>query len=208
MLQQCCSRMNNRQKIGRRSLPTEILVTEVCDTGHGADTGAPVSQYSDFGVNHVGEPTGQLPTGLWNELQRIGCSRTYSTGSPLFVEEAPADGVYLIEKGAIEIQLSSPYSEGLSRSGPGALLGLSEVMTGETHKFKAVAIEDCIVCFVGRHDFLEFLRQNQVCCMQVVHLLSHDLHTIYQHLQSEPRAMRSGRKGKNGSPPSSRQKAV
>jgi CRP-like cAMP-binding protein len=159
-------------------------------------------------VNYVGEPAGQLPTGLWNELQRIGCSRTYSTGSPLFAEEAPADGVYLIEKGAIEIQLSSPISEGLSEYGPGALLGLSEVMTGETHKFKAVAIEDCVVCFVGRHEFLEFLRQNQACCMQVVHLLSQDLHGIYQHLQSEPRAIRRGRKGKHGSSPAFSRKAI
>ena len=159
-------------------------------------------------MNYVGEPAGQLPTGVWNELQRIGCSRTYSTGSPLFVEGAPGDGVYLIEKGAIEIQTSSPLSERLSEYGRGALLGLSEVMTGETHKFKAVAIEDCVVYFVGRHDFLEFLRQNQACCMQVVHLLSQDLHTIYQHLQSEPRAMRRGRKGEHGNPPDSSQKAV
>jgi CRP-like cAMP-binding protein len=161
-----------------------------------------------FRVNYVGEPAGQLPTGLWNELQRIGCSRTYSTGSPLFMEEAPADGVYLIEKGAIEIQLSSPLSEHLSEYGRGALLGLSEVMSGETHKFKAVAIEDCVVCFVARHEFLEFLRQNQVCCMQVVHLLSQDLHTIYQHLQSEPRAVGRGRKGKHGSSPAPSRKAI
>jgi CRP-like cAMP-binding protein len=161
-----------------------------------------------FRVNYVGEPAGQLPTGLWDELQRIGCSRTYSTGSPLFMEEAPADGVYLIEKGAIEIQLSSPLSEHLSEYGRGALLGLSEVMSGETHKFKAVAIEDCVVCFVARHEFLEFLRQNQVCCMQVVHLLSQDLHTIYQHLQSEPRAVGRGRKGKHGSSPAPSRKAI
>jgi CRP-like cAMP-binding protein len=161
-----------------------------------------------FRVNYVGEPAGQLPTGLWDELQRIGCSRTYSTGSPLFMEEAPADGVYLIEKGAIEIQLSSPLSEHLSEYGRGALLGLSEVMSGETHKFKAVAIEDCVVCFVARHQFLEFLRQNQVCCMQVVHLLSQDLHTIYQHLQSEPRAVGRGRKGKHGSSPAPSRKAI
>jgi CRP-like cAMP-binding protein len=161
-----------------------------------------------FRVNYVGEPAGQLPTGLWDELQRIGCSRTYSTGSPLFMEEAPADGVYLIEKGAIEIQLSSPLSEHLSEDGRGALLGLSEVMSGETHKFKAVAIEDCVVCFVARHEFLEFLRQNQVCCMQVVHLLSQDLHTIYQHLQSEPRAVGRGRKGKHGSSPAPSRKAI
>jgi len=159
-------------------------------------------------VNYVGEPAGQLPTGLWDELQRIGCSRTYSTGSPLFMEEAPADGVYLIEKGAIEIQLSSPLSEHLSEYGRGALLGLSEVMSGETHKFKAVAIEDCVVSFVARHEFLEFLRQNQVCCMQVVHLLSQDLHTIYQHLQSEPRAVGRGRKGKHGSSPAPSRKAI
>lgn len=159
-------------------------------------------------MNYVGEPAGQLPTGLWDELQRIGCSRTYSTGSPLFAEEAPADGVYLIEKGAIQIQLSSPISEDLAEYGPGALLGLSEVLTGETHKFEAVAIEDCVVCFVGRHDFLEFLRQNQACCMQVVHLLSQDLHTIYQHLQSEPRAIRRGRKGKHGSSPAFSRKAI
>jgi hypothetical protein len=48
MLQPGCRQMNNRRKMERPSLATGILVTELCDTGHGADTGAAISQYSEF----------------------------------------------------------------------------------------------------------------------------------------------------------------
>jgi CRP-like cAMP-binding protein len=129
----------------------------------------------------------------------MGYVRTYLRQSELFSAGTPSEGVYLIEKGTIAIQMISDEAGSVSQqSGPGALLGLSEVMTGEDHKFKAVALEDCEICFVGRDEFLEFLRQNQVCCLEVVELLSHNLHNVYHQLQSDPRRMR--RRHKRASP--------
>ena len=140
-------------------------------------------------------PTNNLPEGLWNALQHVGCTRTYETGEILFSEQLQSEGVYLVEKGAITIQMSPPVPQPLSQTaGPGTLLGLSEALCCDTHKFDAIAGEDCVICFVTRQDFLEFLRQNQSCCMQIVRLLSDDLHALYHRFQTQPRFVHRGRR--------------
>jgi hypothetical protein len=40
------------------------------------------------------------------------------------------------------------------------------------------------VAFVRRKDLLHFLRDNRVACLQVVHLLSQDLHQAYDRVRS------------------------
>jgi hypothetical protein len=38
--------------------------------------------------------------------------------------------------------------------------------------------------FVRRKDLLKFLREHREACLQVVHLLSSDLHTAYERVRS------------------------
>ncbi len=151
----------------------------------------------------------KLPLDLWSALHGIRSVRTYSKGRSLFQCGRPAQGVYLIEKG--EVRLLFPSSSGAGRvfetAGPGVMLGLSETMCGEAHKLTAEAAGQTRVSFVGREELLRFLRQDQRCCMQIVRLLSEDLHLLYHKFQAEsgsvsrprkspPRGPR--RKGKRG----------
>jgi CRP-like cAMP-binding protein len=138
--------------------------------------------------------TKNLPDELWNALQQIGCTRTCEPGAILFSEQAESQGVYLVERGAITIQMSPPTQQLSQTAGAGTLLGLSEALCCDTHKFDAIAGEDCVIRFVARQEFLEFLRQNQACCMQIVRLLSDDLHALYHRFQTRPRFVHRGRK--------------
>ena len=140
-----------------------------------------------------------LPIELRLALRELGCVRTYQPGSTLFAAGASSEGVYLVEQGAVKIELSSSkHKQVLSMAGPGALLGLGVAVTGDSHKFKAVANGQCVIWFVPRQEFLQFLRGNQECCMQIVRLLSEDLHTLYHRFQSEPGLNSRARRRKTG----------
>lgn len=58
------------------------------------------------------------------------------------------------------------------------MLGLSESMSGETYRITAEAGDQTTAVFVPREEFLEFLREHGDFCMQVVRLLSEDLHAL------------------------------
>jgi CRP-like cAMP-binding protein len=139
-----------------------------------------------------------LPEDLWVVLRQLGKIRTYAKGELLFSAEEAPKGVYLIDKGAVGICWPSPAparKKVLEQSvGSGALLGLSESITGEDHKFTSEALEDTRTWFVERQDFLNFLRQNQVLCLQIVRRLSEDLHELYHDFQSGIRSTPRGRR--------------
>jgi CRP-like cAMP-binding protein len=138
-----------------------------------------------------------LPENLWVVLREIGKVRSYAKGALLFSAEEAPKGVYLIEKGAVWIHWpSAVQKEILDQSvGRGTLLGLSETITGEDHKFMAEALEESQTWFVERQAFLKFLRKNQLLCLQIVRLLSEDLHRLYHNFRSSSRpAPRGGRR--------------
>jgi CRP-like cAMP-binding protein len=140
----------------------------------------------------------RLPGELLTVLRRICGVRNYASGIPLFSAEELPKGVYLIERGAVGLRMPvSPLSGNFDQTaGPGALLGLSETMTGEPHKFTAEALEDSQARFIARQEFLEFLRQNQLFCLQVIRLLSEDLHMLYHRFQTSNRIGSRGHKAK------------
>lgn len=107
--------------------------------------------------------------------------RTYAKGKLLFRWGQPALGVYLIEKGGVDLLL--PTAGGAERffekAGPGVILGLSEAISGDSSKLTARAADQTQVAFVGREALLKFLGEHQTICMQIVRLLSEDLHLLY-----------------------------
>jgi CRP-like cAMP-binding protein len=64
------------------------------------------------------------------------------------------------------------------------MLGLSESMNGERYRITAEAGEQTTAAFVPREEFLAFLREHGDFSMEVVRLLSEDLHAIYHKFRS------------------------
>jgi CRP-like cAMP-binding protein len=57
-------------------------------------------------------------------------------------------------------------------------------MSGEKYRITAEAGEPTTAGFIPRAELLEFLREHAEYCMQVVRLLSEDLHGLYHKFRS------------------------
>ena len=133
------------------------------------------------------QPTpGKLSPDLWQALHGIKAVRVYPKGSRLFQQGTVVSGVYLVESGKVRVLLPTGQSRPqlLQVAGPGAILGLSESMTGDNYRVTAEASDHATVAFIPRESFVDFLRGHCDFCMQVVRLLSEDLHGLYHKFRS------------------------
>ena len=132
------------------------------------------------------QPISRLSPDLLQALHEIKDVRLYPKGAQLFRRGAPAKGAYLIESGSVRILL--PAGPGrkqlLEVLGPGSVLGLAESMSGDNYRATAEAESHTTISFIDRETLLEFLRDHSDFCMQVVRLLSEDLHALYHKFRS------------------------
>lgn len=129
---------------------------------------------------------GKLSPEMLQALHRIQSIRRFAKGATLFHEGSPATGVYVVESGEVRVLLPDNESQSqlLEIVGPGTVLGVSESMSGERYRITAQADVQTTAAFIARADFLEFLREHSDFCMEVVRLLSEDLHALYHKFRS------------------------
>jgi CRP/FNR family transcriptional regulator, cyclic AMP receptor protein len=128
----------------------------------------------------------KLSPELLQALRGIKTVRQFPKGALLFQQGFPVKGVYLVESGEVRILLPTGQRQKqlLEVAGPGALLGLSDSMSGENYRVTAEAGAQTIAGFNPRQDFLELLRAHGDFCVLVVRLLSEDLHGLYHKFRS------------------------
>jgi CRP-like cAMP-binding protein len=124
---------------------------------------------------------GKLSPDLLQALYGIKSARLFPKGATLFQRGSAIAGVYLVERGEVRILLPAGQRQKqlLDVVGPGTVLGLSETMSGGKCRTTAETGGETMVAFIPREEFLEFLREHADFCMQVVRLLSEDLHGLY-----------------------------
>jgi CRP-like cAMP-binding protein len=125
---------------------------------------------------------------LWRALERLRSQRRYGEHEFLFKDGDPCAGIYLVEKGEIRLLLpmrAKQYKE-FETASAGAVLGLSEAMSGSPHKMLAEAVGTVEVAYIERMALLKFLSKHCEVCMQVVALLSEDLHGLYHRFRASP----------------------
>ena len=129
---------------------------------------------------------GKLSPDLLRALQGMKSVRLFPKGATLFQQGSAVTGLYLVESGEVRILLSASSSQKqlLEVVGPGTVLGLSESMSGEKYRITAEAGEPTTAAFIPRAELLEFLRKHAEYCMEVVRLLSEDLHGLYHKFRS------------------------
>jgi CRP-like cAMP-binding protein len=129
---------------------------------------------------------GKLSPDLLQALHGIKSVRLFPKGAKLFQQGVVATGVYLVESGEVRVLLPTGQSQKqlLEVVGPGTMLGLSESMSGERYRITAEAGEQTTAAFVPREQFLEFLREHGGFCVEVVRLLSADLHALCHKFRS------------------------
>jgi len=107
-------------------------------------------------------------------------------GAVLFHEGQPSRGIFVLCDGRAKISVSSESGKRmiLRIAGPGEILGLSAALAGSPHEVTAELLDDAHVAAIRRKDLLRFLHEHREACLQVVNLLSQDLHVAYDRVRS------------------------
>jgi CRP-like cAMP-binding protein len=128
----------------------------------------------------------RLSQEMEDTLRAIMTPREFPRGTPLFQQGTSAIGIYLVEKGTVRVLLPAGEHQNqlLEIVGPGTLLGLSDSIVGDRYRVTAEAIEQTNTAFVAREAFLDVLNGRQELCMQIIRLLSDNLHSLYHKFRS------------------------
>lgn len=127
-----------------------------------------------------------LPVDALQHFDAIKTVSLYPRGATLFAEARQPRGVFVLCDGRAKLSICSESGKRLMLriAGPGEVLGLSATMSGKPYELTAETLDSCQVVFVKRKELLKFLRDHREACLQVVHLLSGDLHTAYERVRS------------------------
>ena len=131
-------------------------------------------------------PFCDLPADALEAFDAIKSENTYPRGTTLFREGCPARGIFLLCNGRANLSVCSDCGKRLTLRivGPGEVLGLSALLSGSLYEATAELLDNSQVAVVKRKDLLGFLREYRDACLQVVHLLSQDLHCAYDRVRS------------------------
>jgi len=129
---------------------------------------------------------GNLGVELLQALRGSMAARRFSQGATLFHRGDPGNGIYLIETGEVRVLLGGGRKQQqlLEVAGPGAILGLNECMAGQNHQITAVAGDETMAVFVRREEFQAFLEKHGDIRLQVLRVLSENLHELYHKFGS------------------------
>ena len=119
-------------------------------------------------------------------LRGIMTVREFPKGSALYRHGFTAEGIHLVETGSVRVLLPTGNNENqlLEVVGIGGVLGLSESMSGDRYRVTAEADEQTTTAFVTRDHLVQLLDDHHEFCMQIVRLLSDDLHALYHKFRS------------------------
>lgn len=105
-------------------------------------------------------------------LRDSGFERRYQKGQFLFKAGDDCSGIYLVEKGAVEV---FRHQEGTGRrviaiKRKGELLGMEDVLRGDKMTCTARAVRQLTLLAVKREDFLDLLAFNPFLLHRIIHI--------------------------------------
>ena len=127
-----------------------------------------------------------LPADALQAFDAIKTLHAVERGTTLFQEGRSPKGVFVLCEGRAKLSVSSEDGKRLLLrvAGPGEVLGLSSTLSGDPYELTAEMLDSSQVAFVRRKEMLKFLHNHREACLQVVHLLSQDLHTAYDRVRA------------------------
>jgi CRP-like cAMP-binding protein len=123
---------------------------------------------------------------LWQALHELAPSAVDPSLKTLFLRGDACRGIYMVEEGRVRLLLAPerPSSVAFEIAGPGSVLGLAETLSGADYKLTAQAQLGTRLTYIDRQRFLIHLSEDQHFCLQIVQLLSEDLHSLYHRVRT------------------------
>lgn len=119
-------------------------------------------------------------------LGEIRRTTSYPAGAILFMEGEPARGVYIVCQGRVKLLTTNSDGKTLifKIAKPGDILGLNPAISGTPHEITAETLQPAQLAYVGREDFLRFIREHGDACLQAAQHLGRDCHQAYEVIRS------------------------
>lgn len=117
---------------------------------------------------------------LLEELEFVATTKSaqlYHKGQAIYHEGSPALGLHCVHQGRIKVTKTGGDSkEQIVRFVQhGDVLGFRALLSNSLYSTSAVALDDCVVCFVPRADFLRLVQSNQQFANSLLKLLATSL---------------------------------
>ena len=127
-----------------------------------------------------------MPTGSLQAFDEIKSICAYPRNTILFAEGRPVRGIYLLCDGRAKLSICAEGGKRLTLrvAGPGEVLGIGAALSNTRYEVTAELLDSSQVVFVRRKELLKFLREHPDVCMQVVRMLSQDLHGAYERVRT------------------------
>lgn len=118
----------------------------------------------------------ELPREDFRALKNSMLRKEIKKGKILFRERTYPGGVYILRKGKVKIYQTS--REGRQQIvyiyRKGEIMGYRPIICNETHPVSAAALENCVVSFIPRKNFLEVLRSSLDLSNRLLVNLTHE----------------------------------
>ena len=111
---------------------------------------------------------------------------THPKATILFAEGRPVRGIFILCDGRAKLSICSDGGKRLTLrvAGPGEVLGLGAVLSNTPYEITAELLDNSQVVFVRKKDLVKFLHEHPEICMEVVRMLSQDLHGAYERVRT------------------------
>jgi len=119
-------------------------------------------------------------------LDHIKHATAYPEGAMIFVEGQVSRGVYILCQGRAKLMTTNSDGRSLivKIAQPGDILGLHAVVSGRPYELTVETLQPSQLSFVGREDFLRFLKSHGDACLQAAQQLSQDCQSAYDVIRS------------------------
>ncbi len=127
-----------------------------------------------------------MPVESIKAFDEIKLLASYPRGALLFAEGRPVRGIFILCDGRAKLSICAENGKRLTLriASPGEVLGLGATLSNTPYEVSAELLDNARVVFVRRKELLKFLREHPAVSMQVVRLLSQDLHGAYERVRS------------------------
>ena len=109
-------------------------------------------------------------------IATIASERVVPAGSPLFVEDAVGESLFIVKSGAVRITRRGADGERtLAVAGPGDVLGGLALLARSVRLVSAVADETCEVVEIAQRDYYRLQPQKPQACLKLALAIAADL---------------------------------
>jgi CRP/FNR family transcriptional regulator, cyclic AMP receptor protein len=121
-----------------------------------------------------------------NALNDIQHMSAYPENAVVLMEGQSARGVFIVCQGRVKLMTTNTEGKTLivKIAHPGEIIGLQAVVTGHAYELTAETLQPTQLAYIGREQFLKFIKVYGDACLRATQHLSHDCDSAYDVIRS------------------------